>query len=83
TSSLVIEASSSVVAWAMSYMLKSPKVMEEAQAEVRREIDGNGYVDETEVHQLEYLKSVIKEIHRLHPPIPLLPRESSKTCEIN
>jgi len=58
--------------------------MEEAQVEVRRVFDKKGYVDETELHQLTYLKSIIKETFRLHPTVPLLvPRESRERCEIN
>ncbi|GAU28385.1 hypothetical protein TSUD_257130 [Trifolium subterraneum] len=78
------ETSSGVVLWGMSEMVKNPKIMEEAQAEVRRVFDKKGYVDETEMHQLIYLKSVIKETLRLHPIAPLLvPRESRERCQIN
>ncbi|KAK7288538.1 hypothetical protein RIF29_01999 [Crotalaria pallida] len=78
------ETSSTVVEWAMSEMVKNPKVMKEAQAEVRRVYNLKGYVDETDIHQLTYLKCVIKETFRLHPPTPLLlPRESKVSCEIN
>jgi cytochrome P450 len=78
------ETSSWTVVWAMSEMVKNPKVMEEAQAEVRRVFDRKKYVDETELHHLIYLKSIIKETLRLHPLIPLLiPRESRERCEIN
>jgi cytochrome P450 len=68
----------------MSEMVKNPKVMEIAQAEVRSVFDKKGYVDETELHQLIYLKFVIKETLRMHPSIPLLiPRESMERCQIN
>jgi len=78
------ETSSEILLWAMSEMVKNPNVMEEAQAEVRRVYDIKGYVDETELHQLIYLKSIIKETLRLHPPAPLLiPRESRERCQIN
>ncbi|PNY15815.1 cytochrome p450 [Trifolium pratense] len=78
------ETSSGVVLWVMSEIVKNPKVMEEAQAEVRRVFDKKGYADETEMHQLIYLKSVIKETFRLHPIIPLLvPRESRERCQID
>ncbi|CAJ1963561.1 unnamed protein product [Sphenostylis stenocarpa] len=78
------ETSSSVVEWGMSELIRSPRAMEKAQAEVRRVYDSKGYVDETELEQLVYLKSIIKEILRLHPPVPLLvPRESRERCQIN
>lgn len=78
------ETSAETVLWGMSEMVKNPKVMEEAQAEVRRVFGTKRYVDETEFHRLIYLKSVIKEILRLHPPLPLLiPRESREKCQIN
>ncbi|MCI25835.1 cytochrome P450, partial [Trifolium medium] len=78
------ETSSGIVLWGMSQIIKNPKVMEEAQVEVRRVFDKKGHVDETELHQLIYLKSIIKETLRLHPTVPLLlPRESRERCQIN
>jgi len=68
----------------MSELVKNPRMMEKAQIEVRRVFDPKGYVDETSIHELKYLRSVIKETLRLHTPVPLLlPRECSERCEIN
>ncbi|KAI9102312.1 hypothetical protein K1719_023514 [Acacia pycnantha] len=68
----------------MSEMLKNPKVMKEAQAEVRRIFKEEGYASVTELQQLKYLKLVIKETLRLHSPaVLLLPRENMEKCEIN
>ncbi|KEH29697.1 putative premnaspirodiene oxygenase [Medicago truncatula] len=78
------ETSSGIVLWGMSEIIKNPKVMEAAQAEVRSVFDRKGYVDETELDQLIYLNSVIKETLRLHPIVPLLiPRQSREKCRIN
>ncbi|MBA0746685.1 hypothetical protein Gogos_009182, partial [Gossypium gossypioides] len=54
------ETSATAVEWAMSEMIKNPRVMTKAQAEVRQVFEGKGNVDETGVHQLKYLKCVIK-----------------------
>ncbi|CAK8538899.1 unnamed protein product [Lathyrus sativus] len=75
---------SGFTSWCMSEIVKNPRVMEETQAEVRGVFDKKGYVDETEMHKLIYLKCVIKETLRLHPIAPmLLPRESRESCQIN
>jgi len=78
------ETTSGVVLWGISEMVKNPKIMEKAQAEVRKVFDKKGYEDETELHQLLYLKSIIRETLRLHPSVPLLvPSESRERCQID
>ena len=77
------ETSSTAIEWAISELLKNPKEMEKAQEEVRRVYLGKTSIDETYIHELKFLRSVIKETLRLHPPVPLLlPRESSQSCVI-
>ena len=78
------DTSSTTVDWIMSELLKNPKVMKKAQSEVRRVFHGKEKFDETELDELQYLRSVIKETLRLHPSAPLLlPRESSQSCVIH
>ncbi|KAJ4725243.1 Cytochrome P450 [Melia azedarach] len=78
------ETSSTTVEWTFSEMLKNPRVLKEAQAEVRRVFDDKGNVDGSGMHELKFLKAVVKETLRLHPPATLLiPRESRESCEIN
>nr|AYM55639.1 cytochrome p450 [Croton stellatopilosus] len=77
------ETSSSVLEWAMSELIKNPNVMKKAQAEVREIFHSKGYVDEEKLSELNYLKLIVKETLRLHPPISLLPRQNSESSEIN
>ncbi len=68
----------------MSEMMKNPRVMREAQAEVRQVFKGKPKVDEAGFHELKYLKMVMKKTMRLHLAAPLLlPRENSQRFEID
>ncbi|RZC79467.1 hypothetical protein C5167_003748 [Papaver somniferum] len=73
-----------VVEWAMVELVKNPEMMKKAQEEVRRVVGDKSRVDEDDIHHMDYVKCVVKEILRLHPPVPLLvPRESSEETIIN
>ncbi|KAM3685577.1 hypothetical protein ACJW31_11G128700 [Castanea mollissima] len=61
------EASASTIEWTMSELLRNPKAMEKAQAEVRV-LEGGRNINETNIQKLNYLKLVVKETLRFHPP---------------
>lgn len=70
--------------WAMTELMRNPRVTKKAQDEVRRIVGENKKVDEEDVHQMECLHLVLKEVLRVHPSVPLLvPRECTEQCKIN
>ncbi|XP_022137082.1 cytochrome P450 71A1-like [Momordica charantia] len=72
-----------ILDWGMTELITNPKVMERAQNEVRSIMGDRTVVLEKDVSELPYLKAVVKEIHRLHPPAPVLvPRESMEDITI-
>ncbi|CAD5172191.1 unnamed protein product [Musa acuminata subsp. malaccensis] len=77
------ETSSTVVEWAMSELMRNPEIMERAQKEVRElAAQRRNRVEESDISELNYMKLIIKETLRLHPPVPLLPRLCRETCEV-
>lgn len=78
-----IDTGAITMVWAMTELVKNPKLMKKVQDEIRSCIGNKGKVSEIDTDQLQYLKMVIKETFRLHPPGPLLlPRESISEFEI-
>ncbi|MED6193675.1 hypothetical protein PIB30_021816 [Stylosanthes scabra] len=80
------DTASATMIWTMSELVKNPDKMEIAQKEVRELVllkEKKGMVEESDLPMLPYLKSVVKEALRIHPPAPLLvPRETIQTCTI-
>ncbi|XP_057799374.1 cytochrome P450 71D13-like [Salvia miltiorrhiza] len=71
------ETSSTAMDWAMAELMRNPRVMAKAQAEVRRVFNDATIATMGDNDQnLKYLKLVIREALRLHPPVPILPRAS-------
>lgn len=73
-----------IMTWAMAELLKNPRIMVKAQAQIRRSLKGSKVITESDIQKLSYIKQIIKETLRLHIPGPFLfPRECRTECEIN
>ncbi|GKV14624.1 hypothetical protein SLEP1_g25467 [Rubroshorea leprosula] len=78
-----IDTTAITVLWAMTELVRKPRLMKKAQDEIRNCVGKKGRVTEDDLDQLQYLKMVVKETLRLHPPAPLLiPRETMFPCKI-
>ncbi|WOL03866.1 Cytochrome P450 [Canna indica] len=71
------------VEWAMSEIVKNPRVQEKIQEELDRVIGYDRVMTEADFSNLPYLQCVVKESLRLHPPTPLmLPHKASANVKI-
>uniref|UniRef100_A0A0D3ATA9 Cytochrome P450 n=1 Tax=Brassica oleracea var. oleracea TaxID=109376 RepID=A0A0D3ATA9_BRAOL len=65
------DTSSTLLEWEMSELLSHPECLKRIQEEVRTVGKGKQSVSEDHIQDMYYLKAVIKETLRLHPPFPL------------
>ncbi|ONK81574.1 uncharacterized protein A4U43_C01F30700 [Asparagus officinalis] len=71
------------IEWVVAELIKNPDVMKRVQEEVRGITLCRGEITEESIDRMKYLKAVIKETLRLHPPGPLLlPRETMEEVEL-
>lgn len=77
------DTTTSTLEWAMAELLHNPKTLKKVQSELRRTLGPNKKLDERDIENLPYLKAVIKETLRLHPPLPfLVPHMAMDSCKM-
>ncbi|XP_072952784.1 cytochrome P450 71A9-like [Typha angustifolia] len=77
------DTSSITLEWTMSELVRNSHVMKKLVDEVRGIAGENSKVRMEDLNKMSYLKAVVKETLRLHPPIPLLlPKETTEDCHI-
>ena len=77
------DTTASVIEWAMTELLGHPLILKKLQNEVCKIVGAKRAITEDELEKMPYLKAVIKETLRLHPPGPLLlPRESMRDTQV-
>ncbi|KAL2534408.1 Flavonoid 3'-monooxygenase [Abeliophyllum distichum] len=78
------DTTSTTVEWAMSELIKHPKLMAKATQELDKVIGREKWVEESDISNLSYLDAIVKETLRLHPVAVLLtPRLSLQDCNIS
>ncbi|XVE55803.1 hypothetical protein DITRI_Ditri03aG0186500 [Diplodiscus trichospermus] len=77
------ETSINTMEWALSLLLNHPEVLNKARTEIVNTVGYERLIDESDLPQLPYLRSIISETLRMYPPVPLLvPHESSEECMV-
>jgi cytochrome P450 len=78
------DTTSATLVWAMTALIRNPRVMKKVQEEIRNFGCKKEFLDENDTQNFTYMKAVIKETLRLYLPAPLLvPRESREKCTIS
>ncbi|CAI9267268.1 unnamed protein product [Lactuca saligna] len=77
------DTTATVLEWVMAELLKHPTIMKKVKDEVRAILAGKNGIGEEDLEKMSYLKAVIKETLRLHPPLPMLvPNVASKDVRV-
>ncbi|KAL4358371.1 hypothetical protein AHAS_Ahas09G0280000 [Arachis hypogaea] len=77
------DTTTSTLEWAMAELLHNPRALEKVQTELRTKIGPHRNMEENDIDHLPYLKAVIKETLRLHPPLPfLVPHMAMDSCKL-
>ncbi|KAL3691699.1 hypothetical protein R1sor_005350 [Riccia sorocarpa] len=77
------ESNAVTVEWGLSELVRNPHIMEKAQAEIDSMVGRERLVEESDLPNLPYWISIVKETLRLHPAGTLLPAHMSmEDCEI-
>nr|ATG29974.1 CYP76AA69 [Taxus chinensis] len=77
------DTSATTIEWAMAELIRNPHTMKRVQEELDQVVGHNRRVEESDIDQLPYLHAAVKEVFRLHPPIPLLvPHQAENSCEV-
>ena len=79
-----VDTSAITMIWVMTELARNPRVMKKAQENIRATLGlERERITEEDLGKVDYLKLVIKETFRLHPPVPLLlPRETMSHVKI-
>ncbi|KAL0426493.1 UNVERIFIED_CONTAM: cytochrome [Sesamum latifolium] len=77
------DTTTSTLEWAMAELLHNPQTLHKVQTELRTAIRPGKKLEEEDLEHLPYLRAVIKETLRLHPPLPfLVPHMAMDSCKM-
>lgn len=77
------DTSTATLTWALTLLLNNREVLKKAQKELDHNIGRERQANESDIKNLPYLQSIIRETLRLYPAAPLLiPYESMEDCTV-
>uniref|UniRef100_A0A1W7HBT8 Cytochrome P450 n=1 Tax=Scoparia dulcis TaxID=107240 RepID=A0A1W7HBT8_SCODU len=77
------ETVASAIEWAMAELMRSPEDLRKVQEELTHVVGLGRKVEEPDFEKLTYLRCCLKEVLRLHPPIPVLLHETAQDAVVS
>ncbi|XP_054779531.1 trimethyltridecatetraene synthase-like [Prosopis cineraria] len=77
-----IDTTAITIEWAMSELLKNPKILRKSTEELDKVIGRDRWVEETDLVNLPYIEAIVKETLRLHPVASVLPPKIAMNGDI-
>lgn len=78
-----LDTTTTLLQWAMAELMANPRVMLRVQSETRSVLTGQSTIQDSALKDMNYLKAVIKETLRLHPPASFFTRVCLQNCKIH
>ncbi|XP_074275614.1 cytochrome P450 81Q32-like [Silene latifolia] len=77
------ETSTNILEWAFSLLLDHPQILNKVRTEIDNHVGYSRLIEEPDLNHLPYLRCIINETLRMHPPLPcLFPHQSSTECVV-
>ncbi|KAK1423399.1 hypothetical protein QVD17_18701 [Tagetes erecta] len=77
------DTSTTTLEWAMTEVLRNPRIMTKAKEELGEVIGKGKILKEDDISRLPYLSCIVKETLRMHAPVPFPLRKVIKQVELN
>nr|AYM55628.1 cytochrome p450 [Croton stellatopilosus] len=77
------DTSAITIQWALAELITHPEIMKKAREEIDSVVGTSRLAEESDIPNLPYLQSIVKETLRIHPTGPLVVRESTEDCYVN
>ncbi|KAL4601182.1 hypothetical protein ACB092_11G253900 [Castanea dentata] len=74
--------SAEAMQWTIAELINHPDVFNKVREEIKVVVDSSRLVEDSDIPSLPYLRAVVKEVLRLHPPGPIIMRECRQECKI-
>ncbi|KAL6844716.1 hypothetical protein ACP4OV_025375 [Aristida adscensionis] len=71
------DTAAATVEWMLAELINHPDAMRKVREEIDAAVGGGRVVGEADLPRLPYLQAAYKETLRLHPAVPVVPRESA------